>query len=67
MIMEESILKTAKFYNKVIGHTSERATFHRLMGKIMMYEDVKDKLVKYEQGEDGRIREISFGEDIVEV
>lgn len=67
MTMEQSILKTAVLYNKVLGHRSASSVFHRLTGKIDMYKDVMGRDVIYSTNKDGLITSVSFGEDVMEV
>lgn len=67
MTMEQSILKTVELYNKVLGYRAAPATFHRLTGKIEMYQDVMGRDVVYNIDKDGRITSVSFGEDEIKL
>lgn len=67
MTMEQSILKTAALYNKVIGYKEATRAFNRLIGKIDMYNDVMGRIVIYDINKDGLITSFTFGEDVMEV
>lgn len=67
MTMEQSIIKTAVLYNKVKGYNAEKRVFNELRGKIELYEDVVENPVSCTTDEDGKIKSVMFGEDMVEV
>lgn len=67
MTMEQSILKTAALYNKVLGCRADSSVFHRLIGKIDMYGDVMERQVTYNTDKDGRITSVTFGEDEIKL
>lgn len=65
--MQQSIISTAKYYNKSVQSSisdSKNIFFNRLMGMIMMYEDVSGQTVEYQLVLDGLISQISFGRDV---
>lgn len=65
--MEESIIKSAKLYNRTTDIKVAKERFNRFIGKLLMYKDVTSKMpiTKFNAG--CKISIVEFGEDVREV
>lgn len=67
MTMEESIIKSAKLYNRATDTKVTKERFNRFIGKLLMYHEVTSKMPITKFSVDGKISIVEFGEDVREV